>query len=114
MIDSYSFGCMVLDGKRYTKDLIILPDGAIVHPWWRKTGHALAISDVRDVIAASPEILVVGTGSPGLMQPEGDLCKELEAMGIETRVMPTNEAVEEYNTLRGQGKNVAACFHLTC
>ena len=80
MIDTYSFGCMVIDGKRYTKDLIILPDGGIDHPRWRKTGHALEVSDVQDVIAASPEILVVGTGSPGLMQPEGDFCQELDAM----------------------------------
>jgi hypothetical protein len=114
VINSYSFGCMMIDGKQYTKDLIILPDGTILHPWWRKTGHTLAMSDIQDAIATSPDILVVGTGNPGLMKPEGDLCKALETMGIETRVMPTKEATKEYNALRGQGKNVAGCFHLTC
>ena len=114
MIDSYSFGSMEVDGKQYTKDLIILPDGTILHPWWRKTGHTLAMSDIQDAITTSLDILVVGTGNPGLMKPEGDLCNELKTMGIETRVMPTKEATKEYNALREQGKNVAGCFHLTC
>jgi hypothetical protein len=114
MIDSYSFGCMVIDGARYAKDLMVLPDGAVVHPWWRKTGHALAAADLGEVLAASPEVLVVGTGEPGLMKPEPGLGEELRAAGIETRVMPTAEAAREYNALRGRGRRVAGCFHLTC
>lgn len=114
MIDSYSFGNMVIDGNQYTRDIIILPDGAVLHPWWRKTGHVLAMSDIPEIIAASPDVLVVGTGKPGLMKPEGSLCRELETIGIETRVLPTKQAAAEYNYLREQRRNVAACFHLTC
>ena len=114
MIDSFSFGRMVIDGKQYTKDLIILPDGTILQPWWRKTGHMLAISDIQDAISTSPDILVVGTGKPGFMKPEIALHKALETMGIETRIMPTDEAIKEYNALREQRKKVAGCFHLTC
>jgi hypothetical protein len=29
MINSYSFGCMEINGKPYHKDLMILPDGTI-------------------------------------------------------------------------------------
>ena len=114
MIDSYSFGSMDIDGKRYTRDLIILPDGSILHPWWRETGHALAISDIEQVIAASPDILIVGTGKPGLMKPAAGLNEALRIKGIGTRIMPTDEAVREYNALREQGRKVAGCFHLTC
>lgn len=114
IIDSYSFGCMVIEGTQYTKDLIILPDSTVLHPWWRKSGHTLVMSDIQDVIATSPDILVIGTGKPGLMKPEDALCKRLETMGIETRIMPTQAATEEYNALRDQCKHVAGCFHLTC
>lgn len=107
MIASYSF-------KPYRKDLMILPDGTILHPWWRKTGHTLSLTDIHEVIATAPDILVIGTGSPGMMQPEQTLCGELESRGFETKVMPTKEATQEYNSLHEQGRKTAACFHLTC
>ena len=95
VIDSYSFGCMVIDGKQYTKDLMILPDGSIFHPWWRKTGHTLAMPDLQGAIATTPDILVVGTGNPGLMKPEGDLSLQLFDMsGRQVRkVSVTSEQV---------------------
>jgi hypothetical protein len=114
MIDSYTFGCMVINGKQYTKDLMILPNGSIHHSWWRKSGHTLEMSDLQHAIAASPDILVIGTGNPGLMKSEKDLPRELETMGIETRIMSTKEATKEYNALHAQDRNVAGCFHLTC
>jgi hypothetical protein len=113
IIDSYIFGRMVIDGKPYSKDLIILPDRSVLHPWWRKTGHTVALSDIKDIIATSPDILIVGTGMPGLMKPESAFCRELETMGIETRIMPTGAAIKEYNALALRRK-IAACFHLTC
>ena len=114
MIDSYSFGCMEINGKPYRNDLMILPDKTILHPWWRNAAHTLSLADIQEIIAAAPDILVIGTGSPGMMQPEQTLCSELESRGIESKVMPTKEAAEEYNALHEQGKKVAACFHLTC
>jgi len=114
MIESYSFGRMVIDGDQYTKDLMILPDGTVVHPWWRNAGHELVASDIEALVDASPSILVVGTGSPGLMTPDPTLCTELESRGIRVMVLPTQGAVSEYNALRQRGENVAACFHLTC
>jgi hypothetical protein len=113
IIDSYIFGRIVIDGKPYSKDLIIFPDGTVFHPWWRKTGHKVALSDIQEIIATSPDILIVGTGMPGLMKPESAFYRELETMGIETRVMPTKAAIKEYNAL-AQHRKVAACFHLTC
>ena len=36
-IESYEFGRMAIDGKAYTKDLILLPD-RILDGWWRQEG----------------------------------------------------------------------------
>ncbi|MBN1854883.1 MAG: hypothetical protein JW829_19270 [Pirellulales bacterium] len=57
---------------------------------------------------------MIGTGNPGRMNPENDLGEQLEIMGIEARIMPTQEATKEYNTLQSQCKNVAGCFYLIC
>lgn len=114
MIDSYRFGQMVIDGKTYSKDVIILPDRTVISPWWRKEGHRLSLSDLNDILKALPSILVVGCGSPGLMKPEAGLEETLSSKGIMMEVMPTEKAVRRYNQLKEEGELIAACFHLTC
>ena len=114
MIESYTFGRMSIDGKLYNKDLILLPDGAVISPWWRQQGHRLVLSDLKPVLDAAPRILVVGTGEPGRMKPQAKLETELRARGILAIVLPTQKAVDKYNALAGKGESAAACFHLTC
>ena len=53
-ITSYGFGRIVIDGKTYDKDVIILPE-AVVSPWWRAEGHVLTPADLGDVVAVAPE-----------------------------------------------------------
>ena len=114
MIDTYTFGRMTIDGKQYAKDLIILPDGTILHPWWRQNGHRLTLDDLEAVINASPDILVVGTGMSGLMKLDAALYSELAKRNIDVTAQPTTRAVEKYNSLRKHNSGIAACFHLTC
>ena len=114
MIESYSFGHMTIDGEVYRKDLIILPDGEILHPWWRDSGHRLTLADLDAVMDAAPQTLIVGTGSPGMMAPADGLIETLAARGIETTVLPTAQAADTYNANRNGGTRIAACFPLTC
>jgi hypothetical protein len=114
MIESYAFGKMGIDGQVYTQDLMILPSGEVVSSWWRKAGHELLASDIGVLIEARLDFLVIGTGCIGLMKPDPGLCSALEAGGTTAVVLPTQQAAGEYNSLRGQGKHVGACFHLTC
>jgi hypothetical protein len=114
MIDSYSFGRMVIDGREYKKDLMIKTDGGIISPWWRLTGHELVPADIEELVSTKPSILIVGSGAYGVMKPAPELKERLESMGIRTVVLPTGQAVERYNSLWGQESGVAACFHLTC
>ena len=44
-IDSYEFGRIVVDGRAYSQDLILLPDG-IQDSWWRQESHLLQIADL--------------------------------------------------------------------
>ena len=46
MIESTAFGVMTIDGRTYTSDLIIFPDGRVQDGWWRKRGHVLGVDDI--------------------------------------------------------------------
>jgi len=113
MIESYAFGSIVVDGRKFTSDLIIYPDGRIEVSWWRKSGHRLASDDIGELIRSEPDVIIAGTGSSGLMKPEKELEKVLQQKGIEFISVPSRKAVEIYNDLSSK-KNVGACFHLTC
>jgi hypothetical protein len=111
-IDSYHFGQIVINGKKYTSDVIIFPD-RVQGDWWRNEGHELNLKDITGIMDANPEILVVGTGASGLMRVLPEVEQAVEACHIQLIVQPTNEACETYNQLSPVQKVVAA-LHLTC
>ncbi len=112
-IQNYNFGNIEVDGKRYDGDIKIL-DGKVISDWWRKEGHVLDVSDIEDILAEAPEVLVVGTGLPGNMRVNAGLKKHLEDLGITLIEEPTKQAVEKFNKLSKSGKKTAGAFHLTC
>ena len=112
LIDSYSFGRMVIDGKTYTSDVILYTD-KVDGSWWRKSGHLLQKEDVVDILDCKPEILIVGTGSDGLMKVPKETKKSIESQDIELIVERTKKACDTYNELNNKRKTVAA-LHLTC
>lgn len=97
MIELYTFGKMLIDGREYRQDLMILPNGTVIDQWWRKSGHVLSIHDLDPIIESSPAILIVGSGQYGMMKPDTSLLDQLRRMGIQTRIMPTEEAVRTFN-----------------
>lgn len=113
MIEHYSFGSIKVNGKRYRDDVKIVK-GRVVPDWWRASGHLATAADVKDILAAEPEVLVVGKGSSGLMRLDPGLEKELERRGTTLIAEPTARAVQTFNELYAQGRNVAGAFHLTC
>lgn len=113
MIDSYQFGEIVVDGKKYHNDLIILPD-KIIDNWWREKGHLLQIEDLKPVIDYQPDILVIGTGANGLMKVDQGTDSLLQENNIKPIIEPTGSAWKTYNQLAKKDKSVAAAFHLTC
>lgn len=112
MIDSYGFGRIVIDGKRFTSDVIIYPD-RVDGSWWRREGHLLHIEDLKGVAEENPEVLVVGTGSPGFLRVRPETEEFLKSKGIELIVEPTKTACHTYNELV-KTKKIIAALHLTC
>ena len=113
LVESYRFGKIVINGQKYTKDLIVFPE-EIKTNWWRKEGHSLCLEDLEVLNEIKIDILVVGIGSAGIMKVPSEVIQELNQKKIEVIVRKTPEAVEEYNRLAKEDKLVCGAFHLTC
>ena len=113
MIDSYDFGEIVIDKRRYISDLIIFP-GRVSSGWWRREGHSLCLEDLEEALRERPEVLVVGTGYSAMMKVPSEVKGILESTGIELIVQSTQDACKIYNKLLRSGRRVVAALHLTC
>ncbi|MEN3045130.1 MAG: Mth938-like domain-containing protein [Candidatus Hydrothermales bacterium] len=112
-IEKYEFGEIIIEGKKYTRDLIIFPD-KIKENWWRKEGHSLCMEDLKEILEYKPEILIIGTGYSGVMKVPEKIIKELEKEGIRVIIETTKEAVKIFNEYVEQNKKVVCALHLTC
>jgi len=113
MIEKSEFGSIQVDGKHYTTDIIIYPDGRVSDNWWRKHGHRLSLADIEDLIAAEPEKIVIGSGVYGRMLPESGLEEALRERGIELVMDITGNAITRFNHLQSSHR-IGGGFHLTC
>ncbi|NJD55582.1 MAG: hypothetical protein FIA94_04155 [Nitrospirae bacterium] len=111
-IEHYSFGRISIDGTLYTSDVIIYPD-RVDASWWRKEGHYLQKVDLADIVAAGPELLIVGTGAHGVMAVPDSTIAYLSSHNIALLAEKTDKAVELFNN-QPPGKKVIAALHLTC
>jgi len=69
-IEACSFGFLLVSGRTHTADLMIYPDGRIEEPWYRSKGHRLSSQDITELIQSAPEVMIVGIGMSGGVQPE--------------------------------------------
>lgn len=115
MIDSYEFGAMVMNGKKYTSDVIVFPE-RVIDSWWRKEGHRLHVEDLEEILKQEPkpEVLVVGTGYYGLVEISPEVENTLKSHEIELVAQPTKEAYQTFNKILESDKRVIGAFHLTC
>ncbi len=109
-IEDYSFGEIVIDGERYTDDVILLGK-KVIAGWWRKRGHRIQKEDLKKILDYDPDILIIGTGSSSRMKVPPELPKKLE---FEVESYPTKKACDRYNKLIRNHKKIAGGFHLTC
>ena len=112
MIESYGFGKITVDGKKYRSDIVIYPERT-VDGWWRAQGHDLYQEDIREILEYGPRLLIIGTGKFGMMKVGESVRNIIRDRGIEFIVSNTPEAVRSYNEASGAKKTVAA-LHLTC
>ena len=112
MIENYRFGHIEINGKEYTSDVKIFSDH-VQAKWWRTSGHLLTINDVENILQNPPEVLIIGTGSAGVMKVPEEVQQKIRKQGIELIVERTGDACNTYNELENS-KQVVAALHLTC
>ena len=116
-INRYKFGSIVIDGKQYLCDVLILPDGTIKEREYSKTGfgnHKIVWDDVVKIVNNQPQVIVIGTGASGLTKLSLDVGVKLRQANIDLVILPSSQAVEKFNQLTQEGKRVAALIHITC
>ncbi|MFW6134057.1 MAG: MTH938/NDUFAF3 family protein [Elusimicrobiota bacterium] len=110
-IEAYSFGSIIIDGKKYSTDILIVGDKII--NWWRDQGHYLQSQDLKEVWDYEPDVLVVGQGAYGTMDVSEDVEKKCAQMGVEFISGKTADITDKYNDI-SDDKKVACGLHLTC
>ena len=114
MIEQYTTGShMTINGEKYHQDLKIIC-GEVKGNWWRGEGHRLDTDDIQDILSASPEVFVIGTGYAGNMRVPGSVRQTIESHDIKVIAATTADATKTFNRLVAEGKDVAGAFHLTC
>ena len=59
-VDSFSFGSIAIDGRRYDYDVYILPSGKIEE---REHSHTFDLKQVEHVLDENPDVAISGGGS---------------------------------------------------
>jgi len=109
-IDEYSFGEIIVNGKKFTNDIIIFKDR--IENWWRKEGHRVCLEDLNKIIKEQPEIIIIGLGFYGVMKVDESVKEFLKEKGIKLIEKNSKEACMLYNNMKN--KNVVLAIHLTC
>ncbi len=112
MIDSYTFGTFVVDGKKLDSNIVLINN--IVKPARYLEGHLLRESDFDELISAKPEIIIIGTGASGVVQVQEEIKQLIESNNIRLIIEKTGEACNTYNDLIKKQKKVCAFLHNTC
>ena len=112
-IDAYEFGRIVIDGREYSGDCLILK-GVVRPDWRRRESHRLLPEDLPAILEAKPAVLVVGCGAFDRMTVSPAARQTLESSDIRLETLDTRRAVDRFNELTEQHTDVAGAFHLTC
>ena len=116
-IESFKFGSIVIGGKRYGRDVLMLPDGSIKQRrggFWKFGSHVIKKGEIDELVKGNPEVVVVGTGTSAKARLASDAQLRAKEAEVELIALPSREAIEKLNRLIEEGRQVSALFHITC
>jgi len=89
-------------------DIRVNRDGLL---WFRPKTHMITMDEVKRLLSPDIEIVVIGTGWRENAQVELSVRELTEC---EVRLLPTPDALSEFNRLRSEGRQVVLLAHSTC
>lgn len=116
-IDKLSFGSIIIEGKKYRRDVLIFADGTVKR---RKGGflmfgsHNIKKEEIEELIQGEPETIIIGTGTSGKASVATEIMNWAKEKNLNLIVQPSHEAVTKLNEFTEQKKKVAALIHITC
>jgi hypothetical protein len=116
-VDKLSFGSIVIDGEKYSQDVVILSDGRVKnrgHSFLAFGSHNIRKEEVEELAQGEPETMIIGTGIYGIAGLAADAENWTKEKNVNLIVEPSHDAVARLNELTRQGKGVAALIHITC
>jgi len=117
-IDSAKFGSITIDKQKYSQVLII--GNSVIERNYDKleklfgTSHKIGDWEAEKLAKNNPEVIIIGTGQSGVMDPQKNIVERFKNQEIEVIIQPTPKAVKTYNQEVGQGRKVNALIHTTC
>jgi hypothetical protein len=115
-VDKFSFGFIVIEGKKYHRDVLIFADGTVKK---RKGGflmfgsHKIKKKEIEELIQGQPETIIVGIGTDSVANIAPDVESWAEEKNLNLLVQPSYDAAAMLNELT-EKKKVAALIHITC
>ena len=116
-VNRFDFGSIVIDGKQYSYDVVVLPDGTVKEREAGKAkfgGHTIGKAEIEELAKMKPETLILGTGTDGMATLSEDGQAYAGKAKLNLVVLPSSQAIQKLNQLTGEGKRVAALIHITC
>ncbi len=110
VINACSADAISVNGERYTQSILVSHVGPVL-AWPVASMDELEEADFADIVAAAPEVVILGSG-PRLRFAHPALLRSLMAARIGVETMDTAAACRTYNVLAAEGRRVMAALLL--
>ena len=108
LFTGYGDDYVSVNGRRYSRNLIVLPD-RVIEDWSATSFAALTAADLCQLANVEAEIFIIGTGRV-LRFPEHSLLQPFIAKRIALDAMDTHAACRTYNILANEQRIVACAI----
>ena len=104
-VTGYEADWIEINAIRFAHSLIVLPESAPVH-WQVKAFESLSKLDFAPLVAAAPDLVILGTGPRQRFVAPG-LISDLLSRRIGVECMDNQAACRTYNILMAEGRKAA-------
>ncbi len=109
-VRSVSASSIAVNGESYSQTIALTPN-KLFENWDPKPIAELCDADFETLLALSPEIIVLGTGSSNIFPPR-ELMFAFARRGVGLECMDTAAAARTFNVLATEGRQIAAVLYL--
>ena len=100
----------LVNERRLTRSFVVAPD-ALIEDWPVRDAGSLGMPELEQILALSPALVLLGTGSRQVFPPAQIMAACL-SRGIGLEAMANDSAARTYHVLAGEGRRVVAAFIL--